>query len=141
VSFFTWTQDLAIGVAEIDEQHQGFVALLNELFVALQAGEAPATIDAVVARLQRYTVEHFHFEEQLMFRAGYPRLAEHRELHRYFVEQLDQATATNEHASVPLSLETLSIMTHWLIEHIRGADHHAFRWIARAARPSSVPPR
>ena len=140
MSFFTWTQDLAIGVAEIDEQHQGFVALLNELFVALQAGEAPATIDAVVARLQRYTVEHFHFEEQLMFRQARIACSEHELLH-YFVEQLDQATATNEHASVPLSLETLSIMTHWLIEHIRGADHHAFRWIARAARPSSVPPR
>jgi hemerythrin len=129
MSYMQWAPALSVGVPEIDRQHQGFVELLNGLLDALHSGRAPEEIDDNVSLLRQHTIEHFRYEEMLLARSSYPRLLDHQQLHAAFVEQLTRVMKEHADGTTSLSIDTLNLMTHWLFEHVRGADQHAFEWV------------
>jgi hemerythrin-like metal-binding protein len=63
---FQWTADYAVGVRQIDEEHQRLFALAEEMHRAMLEGEGKAILQALLAGLVAYTSYHFAHEEQLM---------------------------------------------------------------------------
>lgn len=117
-----WTEELATGIERIDAQHRDLyaqVAALHEAMRANRLDRVPAVLDG----LQRYALEHFATEEREMMSRAYPRLAEHRVLHRAFVEDFLRQRALLS-ANVTLSgVVGLSVwLTDWLREHVRKED-------------------
>jgi hemerythrin len=117
-----WSSALAIGIPEIDAQHQELLTLLNE--VEQQAAqESPCfqAIDDVFDQLEAYIATHFRDEEALMARIGFEFLAEHCAEHRLLARQVTefrQAFSTGE-VGVHFLHEWL---IRWLITHIAGSD-------------------
>ncbi len=87
-----WTDDLAVGIEEIDRQHQELYVMVAALHDAMRMNQLDRVL-GVVSFLERYALEHFATEERHMAAQAYPRLPEHRALHESFVSDLQQHKA------------------------------------------------
>ena len=69
---FQWSTDYAVGIRQVDEEHQQLFVLAERLHRAMLEGNGKAILVDLLARLVDYTCYHFAHEEQLMERIGYP---------------------------------------------------------------------
>jgi len=119
--YVSWNDNLAIGIPEIDDHHKVFFGLLNKLWRGLVVHEAVPTIECVLFDLENYAYDHFHEEEVLMERHGFPGLEAHKESHGEFgvkVKELSSKVAAGE----TVGLEMLDFLSGWLNFHIRMVD-------------------
>lgn len=138
VDAFVWDQHFVTGLDDVDEQHQGLVALFNELSRTLFAADADPHSDHeprlrdVFKRLVAYTVYHFTEEEALMERAGVEarHVEAHKALHRQFVQQVGTMWASRASTTAAASGDGItSFLTAWLGLHILGIDQSLARQI------------
>ena len=150
---FVWGGIFETSIAEVDEQHQHLVRLVNDLGEEIDRGQSEE-IDQVLQELAQYTVYHFESEEKVMLEAG---LAEdyvnrHKRTHRSFVEQVSQWIATRNESGQLSPAQLLDFLSNWLVFHILGDDQSMGRQIlavqagtspadAYARDKSSVDPR
>ena len=87
MSAFVWEDKYSLQIAELDRQHQKLFALFNELYDAMQQGQADEVIDKVLTSVIDYTAYHFDFEEKLLHEAGFREEAAHRAEHAKLAEQ------------------------------------------------------
>ena len=80
--YIEWSDDYKTGHREIDAEHWGLFALVNDLHDKLQAGAADASIQATIEALVAYVDSHFEREEALMAAGGYPDIEAHRQFHQ-----------------------------------------------------------
>ena len=134
---FVWDQHFVTGLADVDDQHHGLVALFNDLSQALFAHHGCAGADTerllggIFERLVDYTEYHFADEEALMRRVGVDarHIQAHEALHQQFVLQMGTLWATR--ASMVAPAETFAtFLTAWLGLHILGIDQSLARQIA-----------
>jgi hemerythrin len=121
-SAFRWTERYSVNIAELDRQHQGFFAIVNELNQALATGEGAAITNSILQRLVEYARTHFAAEEALMTEYEFPALLTHRAEHDRFT-QLVAKFLEDHHAGkagVPVSL--MLFLQTWLREHILVSD-------------------
>ncbi|MDD5298674.1 MAG: bacteriohemerythrin [Rhodocyclaceae bacterium] len=120
-SFVAWNDALSIGIEDIDDQHKGLIALINDVWKALMSHAAAQNIESIVLDLDDYTCTHFKEEEALQERYGYPGLEAHKESHAFFigkVKELDARIAAGE----IIGLELLEFLSDWLTYHISIVD-------------------
>lgn len=138
VDAFVWDQHFVTGLDDVDEQHQGLVALFNELSRALFAADADRKNDHepqlsdIFKRLVAYTVHHFTEEEALMERHGVAaqHVEAHKSLHRQFVQQVGTMWASRASTTAPASGDGItSFLAAWLGLHILGIDQSLARQI------------
>ncbi|MCM0083134.1 bacteriohemerythrin [Geomonas sp. Red32] len=120
----TWSDDLATGVYDIDDQHKEIFRRFDRLFAACGQGKGKEEVLQLLIFLEDYVKEHFAAEEKLQMRSAYPDYTSHRAEHTRFVT--DVAKLTNEFKSEGVTL-SLVIMTNktlaaWLVQHIRKTD-------------------
>jgi len=114
-----WSDDLSVGIEEIDEDHQKLVKYLNDLFAACSVGQGPAVLRETLCQVQRYTREHFAHEEDYMRKVGFVDLQSHRTLHAELISELDDLIDEFEHnADHDLSNKTMQFLEDWLLHHI-----------------------
>ncbi len=121
-SAFRWSERYSVNIAELDRQHQGFFAIINELNDALAAGKGAAVTNSVLRRLVEYARNHFAAEEALMTQYKFPatltHCAEHDRFTRLVAKFLEDHRAGK--SGVPVSL--LLFLQTWLKEHILVSD-------------------
>ena len=64
--FVEWSDELSVGVEEIDEQHKVLVGLVNEMHEAIHQRHGSEVVQEILAKLADYTRIHFAVEESLM---------------------------------------------------------------------------
>ena len=122
---FGWKHDYDLGIEDIDFQHHCFLNLINRLSEELTMTTEPRRRGALIAELNAYAHFHFISEENLMAKAGYPRLEEHRQHHRDLLGQLNakeallQLKGTEERAD-----EVVEFLRDWFFQHTIGEDRH-----------------
>lgn len=116
-----WSEDYALGLSEIDEQHKYLFALINDIWLGLANKADRETSMRLVAELERYTVTHFAAEEAFMLEQRYSRYAEHKAEHEKFVGRIAQEKAGIA-AGRGLSLALVHFLRDWLVQHIRFTD-------------------
>jgi hemerythrin-like metal-binding protein len=131
----TWDASLSVGLAEIDEQHSRFVALLNDLHDAMLAGRGRGAISEALEGLIAYMHEHFEAEERMMLMHRYPEYAQHRAWHEAFVARLVEWQERHERGEAVMTVEATSALRTWLVDHIKTMDRrYAPHFAAPAAR-------
>jgi hemerythrin len=120
----TWKKAFAIGVHEIDSQHQELFARLDRLSGAIEAGKGASELATTFQFLDDYVVRHFRAEEDLQKRNRYPHCAMHSAEHRHFLLELEslKQRLTQEGPSEALVHLTSSVLSQWLIQHIGRLD-------------------
>lgn len=119
-----WTEDLATGVNEIDDQHKELFKIINELFNACNKGKGRETIDKVILFLSDYVIHHFGTEERLMTRYNYPQSRSHKSKHQNFLKgysDLKRELEISEERLIAI-IGTNQLLGDWWINHIGKVD-------------------
>ena len=124
----TWSNDLSLGIDEVDDQHLYLVERINLLWKALLQHREREVVLEIIEDLYSYTQTHFIAEEVLMRSFDYPNLAAHQQSHRKFVEHIREAAdAYNE--GKPISMDLLHFLNDWLQKHIKVTDRDYANYI------------
>ncbi len=118
-----WTERLSVGIEQFDQEHKRLVAMVNELFDAVQAGRGKEALGAILDNLIDYTKTHFANEEHFLEKNGYPDLEAHRREHEALTRQVvDIQRKYHSGATAMLSMEVMTFLKNWLVKHIQGSD-------------------
>lgn len=120
MAHLTWSDDLNTGIDVIDGQHRRIVEYINHLHDARMAGDRDG-IGEVINELIDYTLSHFSFEEELMEDAGYPFSRPHKRVHEVFAKRVAEFQLRYK-AGEDISAELHSLLTRWLVGHIKNDD-------------------
>ncbi|WP_235809572.1 bacteriohemerythrin [Methanofollis ethanolicus] len=119
-----WSDDLSVGVSEIDEQHKKLVAQINTLHDAMRSGQGKDVLEKILGELAAYTQYHFTAEEEYMQKFGYPAYAPHKKEHVAFVTKIATFQEAYAAEKLGLSIEVMTFLRDWVAGHIRGSDTH-----------------
>ncbi len=122
MAIISWSDQLKIGVDEIDAQHIELVRLMNGLHDHILAGDAVETMEKVLARVIEYTTHHFATEEKLMHQHGYPASDTHIAEHRKLVSTALKLQKILQSGAGAFTMETFSFLQDWLQYHIEQSD-------------------
>lgn len=117
-----WTDDLSVGIEEIDEQHKILVGLLNRLYQAIITRTDNSVMNEILHELTEYTVVHFAVEESLMRIFDYPDYEEHKHHHQELTQQVFELKNKVKSGKTSVSMEVLNFLRHWLTNHIQMED-------------------
>ncbi|MEJ2120106.1 MAG: bacteriohemerythrin [Alphaproteobacteria bacterium] len=123
MAFFTWSQDMSVGVDLIDSDHQALIGLINELHDALKDEGSAALPADTFDRLIEYVERHFVREEAVMQACDYPNERPHRVQHDRFTHEISTIRARyfKDDASEAAD-ELLNFLKTWLRHHILVED-------------------
>ena len=119
-----WSNDLATGVMEIDDQHKEIFSRFDRLFTACSEGRGKEEVLTLIGFLGDYIKEHFSAEERLQIRHAYPDYASHKSQHTRFIAEVARLAVSfkDEGATLPLVIMTNKTLSSWLVQHIAKTD-------------------
>jgi hemerythrin-like metal-binding protein len=124
--FFVWKPEFALGLPEIDAEHQRFSEIMNDLYAAIVQGDPEAEACSALSRLIDYATSHFGHEEEALSAVGYPHLLVQRKQHECFSPR---SWSSLPRAASPLAARFI-FMKDWLLEHVLGTDREYANWLA-----------
>ncbi len=142
MSFFSWNDKFSMGVDVIDHDHRILVDLIDQLHEAFVNGNPDSTVTPVLDTLVDYTRFHFAREEDLMAKAGYPGLDQHKEVHRTLRRQVEDIQARVQNGT-RMGNELLAFLQDWLYFHILEQDRAYSPYMSAlfAQEPHPEPPQ
>lgn len=118
-----WAPEMSVGIDIIDEDHKRLIDLLNAYIDAVDADEGVFVFDSLFCEFFDYTGYHFAREEEMMAKAGYPDLEEHRRGHQTIIEQLEgMRRKVMLSVSAGMQDEVRAFLLDWLWVHIMIKD-------------------
>ena len=120
--FVQWTTKLDLNVPMVDRQHRLLVDYINELYTAMAHNRTSEDLRAILRKLRDYTATHFADEEKLFTATAYLGATEHIKIHRKFVAKLDEAEEMLKSGTATVSMDLLTFLKDWLVQHIMGTD-------------------
>lgn len=124
MSIMKFSDDILTGMKDLDDQHKEFFVILNEFFDSCKQQVAKEKVEQTLLKLEQYSINHFSYEEQIMFVNNYKKLASHRIEHSYFLEifQSLKESFETQGATTNVIVKTNKLLINWLISHIRKCD-------------------
>jgi len=122
--FVQWDDSLVTGHSMIDDDHRRLFGYIDELHDAMVKGAGAEAVATVVAQLADYTREHFGREEKMMALGGYAEREAHLAAHRDFIAKVDDFRRRVDQRSGTVTIEILTFLRDWLLEHIAKVDKH-----------------
>jgi hemerythrin len=123
-----WTEDLSVGHETLDQEHQKWIAILNDFYQGLKDGKSKEKLIELVVAMLDYTKYHFSSEEKYMKSINFPDFDEHKEKHDFYVNRITEFHDKIKERKMILSLEVTNFLKTWLINHIKGTDQNYARF-------------
>jgi hemerythrin len=117
-----WSDELSVGIQEIDEQHRVLVDLLNEMHTAIHEHHGREVSIRILQQLMEYTKIHFAVEESLMRIFEYPGYEEHKLQHEHLIKEIHDFEHKIVFEGNPISFQLLHFLRMWLTKHILESD-------------------
>lgn len=134
-----WNDQMSVGHAVLDSDHQILINLVNQLHDAMDTGQSRQVVGSVINVLAEYVEHHFRREEAVMAEAGVPDTEGHLRQHRALedrVRALRDRYRAGEHAA--LDDEVVALLKKWLTDHILVADKSYKAWVEAAAASAAL---
>ena len=112
----------AVGVTELDSEHQVQVGLVIALQKAVVQRQEPAIVGDILDRLSNYTNTHFMAEQLLMQLYEYPYYDAHVEQHDLFMARLRTLQQRYHSENLKLTEQAIIGLKNWILAHIQGPD-------------------
>lgn len=137
-----WSDQLSVGIEEIDDQHKKLVAMLNKMNDAIHEHRGSEVTRPILNEIAEYTRVHFATEESLMRATNYPDYDVHKAQHEDLIAQVQDLQAKLDAGSHAISFELLHFLKTWLTKHIIESDkqygpYFLSRGVAQPTRPTS----
>ncbi len=128
-----WTDQLSIGIKEIDQQHQELFISINDLLQAMHEGKGKDEIQKVMEFLDDYVISHFGMEEKYMDQYNYPDIGRHKEQHQSFTTNYNdiKRALETEGPSSTLVIQTQRKLSDWWLGHIATVDKELGAFLAQ----------
>ncbi len=118
-----WSINFSVSVKEIDDQHKVLISIINEATELIRTDDCTFnTMYEMVTKMDRYVVEHFQFEEKLMFENSYPELEEHVRQHNQFRYDMEKFNIFDVKQPKNFIEDALVYLMDWLTKHIMSTD-------------------
>lgn len=118
-----WDETFSVNVKEIDEQHQKWISIINELHDSLIQGKNLSNITGKSLKsMADYSEFHFRFEEAYMEKQRYEDLENHKLEHEKFREMIKKYVRDEEDGKLILNTEVMKVLMDWLTNHILITD-------------------
>ncbi|MCF6155622.1 MAG: bacteriohemerythrin [Candidatus Brocadia sp.] len=119
-----WTENLAVGVDMIDNQHKGIFSRVNNLLSAMAQGKGRDEVGKVITFLADYVVKHFRSEEELMIKNNYDGYPSQKKEHAQFIQDFSGLKKEFETSGVTshLVIQVQQRLCNWLTNHIGNED-------------------
>ena len=95
-----WSEFLAVGVPEMDEEHRRFSARVNDVNKAIAEAEDKATVERLMDLMLMDATHHFWHEQQLLDKWKYPEAKQHAEKHAQLTAQFTRAMKEFQEADI-----------------------------------------
>ena len=120
----TWTDEFAVGIVELDEQHRTLIGMINALDASTHGDSGAETMRRLLAQLSNYVRDHFSVEERLMGGGGCSPdlIARHFGEHAYFRSVLKDLTTDFEQGRRSVTVPLIEYLVHWFLHHIVVVD-------------------
>ncbi|HOT44035.1 MAG TPA: bacteriohemerythrin [Spirochaetota bacterium] len=122
MAFVIWDTTLDVGVSHFNEDHRRLVGFINDLHGGIVSGLGISQMTYILDGLIDYTKNHFAREEDLMAKHEYPDIKAHRREHYDLMKQVAEFSARLREGKASFSLELMSFLKDWLVNHIKGTD-------------------
>ena len=124
-----WNAAMATGDALLDAQHQRLLEIFNRAALAQSRGARPEEMSGLLEALADYTRDHFRAEARLMrqWQVDRAHRTAHLQAHAKFRSFLQQAFLLNRDCGADISVELLSFLAQWLLQHIMEMDRQLAR--------------
>ncbi|MGF1613530.1 MAG: bacteriohemerythrin [Gammaproteobacteria bacterium] len=122
MAFIVWDEQHSVRVRELDEEHRGMIALVNELNDAMKMRKGREELARILSELIGKTQAHFATEEQLMLDhafAGYP---EHKAEHDRLLQEIAVLEKRFSEGELLLSFAIMLYLKGWALAHIASCD-------------------
>jgi hemerythrin len=129
--FMEWSNNLATGVHEIDNQHREIFNRVNRLSAACSEGKGKEEVLRLLLFLDDYIQQHFAAEQRLQLRHGYPGYAAHKAEHAHLIADVARLTTAfrEEGATLALVIMTNKTLASWLVKHIGKTDMELTKYL------------
>lgn len=118
-----WTEDLAVGVEVIDDQHKHFLGIINELYDAISENNSKVVIGKILEELDGYADYHFATEEKYFEMFKYDGAEEQIKEHRKMHDKIHELIADEKSGKNSVVIETVYFLEDWLKNHLAKLDH------------------
>jgi hemerythrin-like metal-binding protein len=116
-----WSEDLRVGIPELDDQHRQLVELAARFASAARGGQGRRMSGEILASLESYAATHFAAEEAFMERCGYPQLERHRRQHGQLIAKLTELRQRHQ-AGQRITGRVAELLRYWVHHHIAAVD-------------------
>jgi hemerythrin len=118
------SKDMETGVEKIDSQHRELINRINNLLAIGEKSASEEETQKTIDYLGEYIVKHFSDEEEIQIKSNYPKYAEHKKLHTYYIDEFSKFK--NEFAekgnSMEFTMKLNNSLINWIVKHIKGND-------------------
>ncbi len=122
MAVFTWNDSLSVKIRSLDDEHKKLIEMINEFYDNIVAKSNEENISELISKMKDYTVYHFGREERHLKLHKYPKLEEHIEEHKKFIDKVSDMERRFAEGKIILSLEVTSFLKDWLQYHIMVTD-------------------
>ena len=136
MALLSWSNQYLIGNDLIDTEHEELFRLINNFHSLWMEKQNRQDIARVLNQLIAYAQMHFQHEEVIMEEAGYPKLAEHQQIHEDMIEKIFELHTSYAEGNLRLEIETVKFVKSWLLEHILVNDYTFRDYLARKQNSS-----
>lgn len=126
LALLEWTDDLKIGIDEIDKQHIKLIGLINKLTNSLITESEKESLESVIDELFRYIQTHFGYEERIFDQINYSLKQEHKKEHLEFELKIKASFAQVIAGTPDVAKELNRYLVGWIFKHIMISDHTYF---------------
>ncbi len=126
-----WTNELDLGISEIDMQHQHLAGFINVLAISRNAGARHEQLARIFDDLIADVLVHFAFEAEMFERTGYALAREHKRSHSELLRTLSECRSRFRAGEDVLD-GVLNTLATWLPNHIKHDDAQYAAFLAEA---------
>jgi hemerythrin len=117
-----WQDEYSVGVAELDQQHQHMLSIINSLLIGQKDAYDAVKMSETVSSLIHHAYVHFATEERYLMQSNFPDLKPHVLEHVGFIMKTLELSLKVREGSIDTRLELLRYLKGWYASHVLGSD-------------------
>ena len=131
---YHWTEDLSVGITEIDDQHKELFRQVDNLIHAMNTGKGRDEVINIIGFLETHITDHFGLEEKQMLVLNYPLFPAHKAHHTTFITEFWAMKKNFEEngATCAFTAHLNVMLNDWIKNHVCVVDKELGKFIKAA---------
>ncbi len=117
-----WNDKYSVGISVIDDEHKGFIDIINKIIAAKKHNDKPEEVREVLYEMIKYALNHFATEETYMIKFNFPGYQLHRNEHLDFADKAVANINKVINGDYQVANEILEYLKQWVLNHIQETD-------------------